>query len=42
MFGFCFERTPDNSNFSQTIEIKKLEKILSDYIKKKYKNNIFE
>ena len=42
MFGVCFEEKQDiyNANFSQTIEIKKLEKILSDYIKKEYKNKI--
>lgn len=49
MAGFCFRKDKNNYNiedtfgrdfqdFSQTIEIKKLEKILLDYIKKKYKN----
>ena len=39
-FGFCFqskEYSEDFRDFSQVIEIKKLEKILSRYIKKKYK-----
>ena len=49
--GFCFRKSKNSyninnnfgsefENFSQTIEIKKLEKILSDYIKKNYKNKI--
>lgn len=40
MYGFCFKNNPDINTFSQTIEIKKLEKILYEYIKKNYKNKI--
>lgn len=40
MYGFCFKNNPGINTFSQTIEIKKLEKILYEYIKKNYKNKI--
>lgn len=43
MHGFCFESSnygTDFENFSQVIEINKLEKILSKYIKKTYKKQI--
>ena len=42
-FGFCFQSKIDSEDFddfSQVIEIKKLERILSRYIRKKYKKKI--
>jgi len=42
-YSYCYKKKPNDEdffNFSFTIEIKKLQKILLEYIKKEYKSNI--